>query len=377
MTAPILFHTLDTASGQRIGVATLNRPEGLNAITLPMCELLLAQLRTWQTDATIAFVMLQGAGGKAFCAGGDLHSVYHHMREHPGGGAWDNVHARTFFQVEYTLDYLIHTYAKPVLVWGSGIVMGGGVGLMAGASHRVVSETTRFAMPEVAIGLFPDVGGSWVLGHLPKPIARFLAMTGAHLNASDTLFLGLADYWMPSADWDALVADVQAQSWTQDARENSVRLSRVIEARQPAQAMEDGPLRQHADLIRQIAATSDFNAICTRIAALQSHEDPWLQRAANGLVSGAPGSVRLGHELQERARTLSLADVFRLEYTVVLHCGVHGDFQEGIRALLIDKDKTPRWNPATLEAADQRWVEAFFQAPWPSDQPHPLADLGR
>jgi len=376
MSDPILFHTLNTASAQRIGVATLNRPEILNALSLPMCELLLAQLRQWQTDTSIALVVLQAAGDKAFCAGGDLHGIYQYMRENQGG-AWDNLQARTFFQTEYTLDYLIHTYAKPVLVWGNGIVMGGGVGLMAGASHRVISETTRFAMPEVAIGLFPDVGGTWVLGHLPKPIGRFLAMTGAHVNASDTLSLGLADYWVRSTDWDALLADIQAQPWTQDARDNAARLSGVIQVRQPTQAMDTGPVCQHADLIRQIAATSDFDALCTRIAALQSHQDPWLQRAAKGLLGGSPGSVRLGFALQERARPLSLADVFRLEYIVALHCAVHGDFQEGIRALLIDKDKTPRWNPATLQDADHRWVEKFFQPPWPEGTPHPLADLGR
>jgi len=376
MSDPVLFHTLQAENGARIGVVTLNRPESLNALSLPICELLLAQLQQWQADVSIALVVLQGAGGKAFCAGGDLHGLYQHMRENQGG-AWDNAHARTFFQVEYTLDYLIHTYAKPVLVWGSGIVMGGGVGLMAGASHRVISDTTRFAMPEVAIGLFPDVGGTWILGHLPKPIARFLAMTGAHVNASDTLFLGLADYWLRSRDWEALLADLQAQPWTQDAHDNAARLSRVIEARQPAEAMEDGPLRQHAEWIRRIAAGSDFAEICARIAALQSHPDPWLQRAAKGLAGGAPGSVRLSFELQERARTLSLADVFRLEYIAVLHSGAHGDFQEGIRALLIDKDKTPRWNPPTLEAADRQWAEKFFQPPWPSGQTHPLAALGK
>jgi len=376
MSDPVLFHTLQAENGSRIGVATLNRPESLNALSLPMCELLLAQLQQWQADASIVLVVLQGAGGKAFCAGGDLHSIYQHMREHQGD-LRGNPQTRQFFQVEYTLDYLIHTYAKPVLVWGSGIVMGGGVGLMAGASHRVISETTRFAMPEVAIGLFPDVGGSWVLGHLPKPMGRFLAMTGAHVNASDTLFLGLADYWLRSTDWEALLADLQAQPWTQDAHDNGARLSRVIEAHQPVDAMEDGPLRQHADLIRSIAASRDFAEICARIAALQSHPDPWLQRAAKSLAGGAPGSVRLSFELQERARTLSLADVFRLEYIVVLHCAAHGDFQEGIRALLIDKDKTPRWNPTTLEAADRPWVEKFFQPPWPSGQTHPLAELGR
>jgi len=374
MSDPVVFHTLACAQRTQIGVATLNRPESLNALSLPMCEMLLAQLQQWQADDTIALVILQGAGDKAFCAGGDLHSVYRSMQEHPGS-AWDNPQTRTFFRVEYTLDYLIHTYAKPILVWASGIVMGGGVGLMAGASHRVVSETTRFAMPEVAIGLFPDVGGSWVLGHLPRPMARFLAMTGAHVNASDTLFLGLADYRIDASDWAALTADLQAHAWTRTASENAAALARLIEARAPALPLAAGPLQQHADLIRQIAATSDFAAICTRIAALQTHTDACLQRAAKGFLAGSPGSVRLSFELQERARTLSLADVFRLEYIVVLQCCAHGDFQEGIRALLIDKDKTPRWNPATLEQATRAWVEKFFQPPWPAREAHPLAAL--
>jgi len=374
MSDPVVFHTLACANNTQIGVATLNRPESLNALSLPMCQLLLAQLRQWQDDEAIALVILQGAGDKAFCAGGDLHSVYRGMQEHPGS-AWDNPLAREFFQVEYTLDYLIHTYTKPILVWASGIVMGGGVGLMAGASHRVISETTRFAMPEVAIGLFPDVGGSWMLGHLPRPMARFLAMTGAHVNASDTLFLGLADYRIAASDWTALCADLQAHAWTREASENAAYLSRVIETHQPAPALDAGPVQQHAGLIRQIAATSDFAAICARIAALQTHTDPWLQRAAKGFLAGSPGSVRLSFELQERARTLSLADVFRLEYIVVLHCCAHGDFQEGIRALLIDKDKTPRWNPATLTDATRAWVEKFFQPPWPAGTPHPLAAL--
>lgn len=376
MSNPVLFETLEAGNGKQIGVATLNRPETLNGLSLPMCEALLERLQQWQEDARIAVVILQGAGGKAFCAGGDLHGLYHGMQENRDGSAWDNTYARTFFQVEYTLDYLIHTYRKPILVWGSGIVMGGGVGLLMGASHRVLSETTRFAMPEVAIGLFPDVGGSWMLGRLPKPMARFLAMTGAHLNASDTLYLGLGDYLVETTQWDALVASLRAHAWTDSADDNAASLSGLIEARKPEQALPAGPLRQHADLIRQIAATSDFMAICDRIAALQTHDDPWLQRAAKGLLAGSPGSVRLSHELQERARPLSLADVFRLEYIVSLHCGVQGDFQEGIRALLIDKDKSPKWKPATLAQADRAWVARFFQTPWPQGQAHPLAGLG-
>jgi len=376
MSDPVLFHTLPTTNGQHIGVATLNRPDTLNGLSLDMCEALLKQLETWQVQDDIALVLLQGAGERAFSAGGDLHGLHKHMQENTGS-AWDNHYARTFFKVEYTLDYLIHTYKKPILAWCSGIVMGGGVGLMAGASHRVITETTRFAMPEVAIGLFPDVGGTWLMGRLPRPVARFLAMTGAHLNASDTLVLGLADYLVQSSSKDALLVDLQAQAWAGDANADAARLSGLIEAHRPAQPLADGPLHIHAQRIHYIGATSDFTVLCERIAALASDEDAWLQRAAKGMLAGAPGSVRLSHELQERARTLSLADVFRMEYIVSLQCGVHGDFQEGIRALLIDKDKTPKWNPASLAQADKLWVERFFVAPWPADQAHPLADLGQ
>src|SRR5690606_4707416 len=142
----------------------------------------------------IALVVLRGAGDKAFCAGGDLHAMYQGMLENRSGDAWQDPHAREFFEVEYRLDYQIHTYRKPILCWGSGIVMGGGVGLMMGASHRVVTDTTRWAMPEINIGLFPDVGGTWMLARLPGGIGRFIALTAAQLGASDCLALGLADY---------------------------------------------------------------------------------------------------------------------------------------------------------------------------------------
>lgn len=208
MNAPVLFQTLDTVSGMKIGIATLNSPKTLNGLSLEMCQLLAARLHEWEGDASVAAVMLHGAGEKAFCAGGDLHGMYKSMLDNTTGDAWQNPYTREFFDVEYRLDHQIHTYRKPLLCWGNGIVMGGGVGLMMGASHRVVTETTRFAMPEISIGLFPDVAGTWMLSRLPDGIGLFMALTGAQLGASDCQLLGLSDLssnptagticWMPA-----------------------------------------------------------------------------------------------------------------------------------------------------------------------------------
>lgn len=376
MNEVVRFEELPAAGGHRIGLATLNSPQTLNSLSLAMCRQLDARLRAWQEDPTVAAVLLDGAGGKAFCAGGDLHSLYRSMLEHPQGKAWDNPYARDFFETEYRLDFLIHRYRKPLICWASGIVMGGGVGLMLGASHRIVTETTRFAMPEVTIGLYPDVGGTWMLSRLPRGIGSFLAMTGSQLGASDCLRMGLADRVCRSTDLDALRNALSDTAWGSDPRENSARVDRLLDDLTASDAAPaPGPLQTHFDRIRAICDRKDFHEICAGIQAWAGHQDPWLARAAANFVSGSPGSARLGHTLVERMRHLSLADVFRTEYVVSLHCVAEGDLQEGIRALLIDKDRTPRWQPASLEQADAQWVERFFRRPWPEGVPHPLADL--
>lgn len=369
----VVFEVMTTGRLQ-VGLATLNRPRTLNGLSLPMCELLHDKLVAWANDPSIAFVILAGAGDRAFCAGGDLHSIYDSILKNETGHAWDNAYTRRFFDIEYRLDYLIHDYPKPILCWGNGIVMGGGVGLMAGASHRVVSETTRFAMPEISIGLFPDVGGTWLLARLPGGVGRFLALTGAQLGASDCLFLGLADHALESSRWPEFLEAVRQAGWHDDATENAIALQHLLDSMALTQN-DPGPLRRNYDTIRAACDGHDFGAICEAIAELAKHQDPWLQKAATTFQAGSPGSARLSFTLLERARLLSLADAFRQEYIAALHCGVQGDLQEGIRALLIDKDKQPKWKPATLQEASATWVERFFEAPWPLGDEHPLHDL--
>lgn len=371
---PVLFQEVAGRNGRRIGLATLNSPQTLNGLSLPMSRLLDERLEAWADDDRIAAVVLRGAGDKAFCAGGDLHALYDSMLDSPPADAWANVHARSFFETEYRLDYQIHRYAKPVLCWGSGIVMGGGVGLMLGASHRLVTETTRFAMPEITIGLYPDVAGTWMLSRLPRGIGEFLALTGAQLGAADCLHYGLADRACAADGFDALIDALAAVDWSAAAAQHAAQVDAVLDALSQ-DAPEPGPLQRHSDLIRRACGRSDLQEIAAAIAGWKRHADPWLARAAATFLAGSPGSARLSHTLLGRARHQSLADTFRMEYIASLHCCAEPDFREGIRALLIDKDRSPRWRPATLEQATADWARRFLAQPWPAGQAHPLADL--
>ena len=373
--APVLFEERSAANGMRIGIATLNAPRTLNGFSLPMAHLLLERLQAWADDAGIALVVLQGAGEKAFCAGGDLHSLYKSMQAYRADGSTDvrdNAYAAEFFDVEYRVDYAIHTYPKPILCWGHGIVMGGGIGLMSGASHRVVSERSKLAFPEITVGLFPDVGGSWLLPRVPGKGGLFLALTGATLNAGDAIYAGLADIHIAEAQRPAVFDALAGVHWSDDAQRNHTQLSTLLQ--QHASDAATGPLLRNAASIDALCEGTDVADVVAAISALKT-EDPWLQTAQATLAAGAPGSARLAWELQKRAEGASLAHVYRFEYVAALHSAAHGDFAEGIRALLIDKDRSPKWQPATLAEATPAWAQTFFVSPW-DDATHPLADLG-
>ncbi|NDY81907.1 enoyl-CoA hydratase/isomerase family protein [Orrella sp. NBD-18] len=380
----VLFEELKCANSMRIGLATLNTPKTLNGLSLDMTRLLASKMESWAKDDGIAVIILRGAGEKAFCAGGDLHSLYHSMLENKGKTPVDNAYAGTFFAEEYALDYRIHTFPKPILVWGDGIVMGGGMGLMMGASHRVVTDTSKLAMPEITIGLFPDVGGTWLLNRLPGKTGLFMGLTGAHIGAADALFAGMADYHLPRSAWDGLITGLKATPWVNQKLgmdEHALRvvnddyLNTLLHSLSTDPQPEVGPLQQHMPLIQRLCSGSDLNKIVSNLLALSTHEDPWLQRASKTLSAGSPGSARLTFTLLQRCKHVSLAEVYRIEWTAGLMCAASGDFAEGIRALLVDKDKQPKWNPPSLKEATAQWVEKFFQPAVPIEQ-HPLKSLG-
>ncbi len=359
-----------TRGGHSLGVATLRSEATLNALSLPMIADLDQALREWAADPTVAAVVLQGAG-RAFCAGGDVRALHRLMVAHTEPGVAPEVAA--FFAAEYRLDHRIHTFPKPILCWGHGAVMGGGIGLMVGASHRVVTESSRLAMPEITIGLYPDVGASWFLPRLPGQLGLFLACTGARLDAADALAAGLADHLVPAERQDKLMQQLHETDWTGDAPTDRNLLTRALQgvAIQPAETARLTHYRARIDAL--IGAPDPLQVVVDRLVALADDSDPWLAAAGALVRGGSPTSQALIRALWERAAGRSLADVFRLEYALSTGCSLHPDFREGVRALLVDRDQSPRWTPATLAEVSETWVAGHFLPIAPAT--HPLADL--
>ena len=372
--APILFETLPTRSGHALGLVVLNQPQALNGFSLEMALALQEKLLEWEADPSLVMVILRGSGEKAFCAGGDLQSIYKSLPAVPAENAWTNDYLKTFFQVEYAVDHHIHVYAKPVLCWAHGIVMGGGAGLMMGASHKVGTPATRFAMQETTIGLFPDVGGSWLLNRLPAGVGRFLAMTGTSIGAADAQSLGVIDHLLPAGAWATLLETLAAVHWEKDRRHNDHLLDACLESL-ALTVSETGPVQRHMSAMSQWCAGTNGLTIYRRLAALASSDDPWLAQAAIRLGKACPAAVALSFEMLKRARPLSLAQVFQMEYIVAMNGTARSDFREGIRALLIEKTNDPRWSPASVDEVSTALIDSFFIPPWPNGVVHPLGSL--
>jgi enoyl-CoA hydratase/carnithine racemase len=363
------FEERPALHGYRIGIASLDAEKSLNALTLPMIEALDAKLRQWAKDEHIACVLLRGNGPKAFCAGGDVVQLVQQCREHPGEIP---PLARRFFADEYRLDHRIHTYPKPLICWAHGHVLGGGMGLLQGAAIRIVTPSSRLGMPEINIGLYPDVGGSWFLARLPGKLGLFLGLTAAAINARDALDLDLADRFLRDDQQDSLIEGLVQMNWQHQAPEQLSSLLRALEheARPELPQAQWLPRRERIDALLDLA---DLPAAWNALTALHNDDDALLARAAKTLAAGCPLTAHLVWQQIRRARHLSLGEVFRMEYAMSLNCCRHPEFPEGVRARLIDKDQTPKWHwpdPATIPPAV---IAAHFEPVW--EDAHPLADL--
>ena len=370
----VLFDTLQAENGKLIGVATLNSEKSLNALSLAMVELLLPQMQLWKDDSQIAMVVLQGAGDKAFCAGGDIRDLYHSMKQQPGEF---QPYVQDFFSKEYHLDYLIHTFEKPVLVWGNGIVMGGGLGLMAGASHRVVTATSRIAMPEMAIGLYPDVGGSWFLNRMPAGCGLFLGLTGASINAADAKFIDLADHFIPHEKKSTVFTGLQQVRWGNTIALNHQKLSDLL-LQLEQQSLNQQPasqVRVHQHAISNLTELGSLDKTMSAILAMPG-DDVWLSKAKTSLQYGSPITAHIVYRLLQLGQSKILADSFRLELGLSVQCGKLGEFTEGVRALLIDKDQQPQWLYPDVASVPTAVIDELFSSPWEAAE-HPLQALGR
>jgi enoyl-CoA hydratase/carnithine racemase len=367
--APIVFEEL-AAAGGRIGRVTLNVPATLNSITLEMVDQLQAQLDQWRQDDTMGMVFIEGAGEKAFCAGGDVQALHASATGTPGGPC---EYAESFFAREYRMNYTLHTYPKPIVCWGHGIVMGGGLGVMAGCSHRVVTEATRIAMPEVTIALFPDVGGSWFLNHMPGRSGDFLALTGASINAADAIYTGLADRFIASEHKSAVLAGLLEQRWGVDEEGNHGQVRHVLRpfAEQSIGSCPAGQVEPHMGTIARLCDGDNVHEIIDNITAQQT-DDPWLAKARDSLAHGSRlAALWIERQLYE-TRHASLREVFQAEIQLATHIVRYPEFAEGVRALLIDKDRNPAWQYSESRDVPAELLDSFFTAPWAEN---PLADL--
>lgn len=322
------------------GRITLNRPQALNALTYDMCMAIGRVLPQWQNDKSVELVIIDAEGSKAFCAGGDIADLY------ATGTDGDFDFGRKFWADEYRVNAAIKNFPKPFVAIMDGIVMGGGVGISAHGSHRVVTENTLFAMPECAIGLLPDVGGNWLLSRAPGHIGEYLGATGARLKAGDCLYAGLADHFVPQARLDDLVT---ALTSTGDVAQIE-RFTETIEA------------ETLVELRSEIDRHFKYKSALEVAHSLENSPSPWEQETLKLLRRGCPLSVACAVEVVNRSRALQrIEDILALEYRFTYRSMSHGDFLEGIRAQIIDKDRNPKWKTPTLEELDQSEISGMLE----------------
>ncbi len=336
-----------------LGRLTLNRPQALHALTTGMCRLMTEALLAWRGDPAVVAVLIDHAGERGFCAGGDIRMLAE-------SGAGDGAAARDFFTAEYRLNALLHAYAKPVAVVMDGITMGGGVGIAMPARFRIATERTVFAMPETGIGLFPDVGGGWFLPRLPGEIGMWMALTGARLKAADGLLAGVATDFVEHARVDALKAEIAARP----AEIEAVLTGFEAHAGQPLL----GAAR--ADIDRLFAGDS-VRAI---VDALAADDGAWAREQGHILSTKSPQSMVVTfRQLREGARMETFEDEMALEHRIASRVVATHDFQEGVRALIVDKDGAHHWRPATLAELDPAAIDAIFAPADPGEAWTPLA----
>ena len=341
---------------RNVGRIRLNRPKAIHALTRDMCDAMSKVLLTWRDDPAIQIVVIDHAEGRGFCAGGDVVMLAR-------SGAEDAADAKAFFFSEYRLNHLLFTYPKPTVAIMDGITMGGGVGISLPCEFRVATENTRFAMPETGIGLFPDVGGGWYLSRLPGRVGQFMALTGARLDASECVYLGLATNYVEQNALEELHERIfKAPS----------RLKGTLGA--VSSTPPEARIEQNFGHITRLFASDELEEV---IAALEAEETDWAQTELQTLRSKSPLSCKVSLRLlAEGADRASFAEEMRAEYALAGRIVRTHDFREGVRALLIDKDNSPHWDPPVPELVDDEMLDILFAPLPPNEQWTPFPETG-
>lgn len=324
-----------------LGLIVLNRPQALNALNLDMVRIIDPQLRAWAADSAIKAVAIRGAGGRAFCAGGDIRKL------HDLGRAGRKDEGIAFWREEYRLNALIKNYSKPYVALVEGIVMGGGVGLSVHGSHRVGSEKITFAMPEVGIGFFPDVGATYFLPRLRRRAGTWLALTGARLGLADALALGILTHHVPLESFDHVIAMLT------DGEPVDTVLQRQ------AAAVGSGEVLDHLAAIERAFAPERVEDILAALDA-ETQDPEFAKQAATAIRSKSPTSLKIAREQMTRGAVADFAECMRIEFRLASRILDNADYYEGVRAVVIDKDNAPRWKPPLLEEVDDAKIAELF-----------------
>lgn len=362
----VLFETKPTQNGKQLAIITLNAPKSLNAVSFEMCQAITKQLQSWQNDDKVVAIFLHGSGDKAFCAGGNIRKLYEDMINQPIYSQLHDINGdypyfTEFFRHEYSLNLLMANYPKPIIAWVNGIAMGGGLGLVATCSHRIVTETTRFAMPEINIGLFPDATGSWFLAKMPAQVGLFFGLTGANGNANDALLVGLAEFAMSNLDKQTAIDALLSANWQN--QNNHAIASYTLSQLHKIDHLPISHVEKHWQSIQKLMNQGDIHDIdkALKNPALREKyaDDDWFIQAIDTYEYGCPVTAYLTYRLFKQVKTLSLQEILQLELNVAVHCCYFADFREGVRALIIDKDKSPKWSKSLAEC-DTAYIDSHF-----------------
>jgi enoyl-CoA hydratase len=331
----------------KVGRISLNRPKAIHSLTLPMVHGMVEALANWANDPAITAVIVDHAEGRGFCAGGDIRLLSE-------SAAKDGIEGRRFFHDEYQLNHLMFTYGKPIIAFMDGITMGGGVGISQPARYRVATENTRFAMPETGIGLFPDVGGGWYLSHLEGRVGHYLALTGGRIDGAECLALGLATHYLPAEALTEAKARIA---------EDPERIEGIL-----GQLAVNPPEAKIAANIGQINRLFASDQLEDILAALEADGSEWAQKELATIGTKSPQTCKVAlRQLALGAQCASFADNMAIEYRIASRMLMLPDFIEGVRAVIVDKDNAPKWNPATPEGVTEDLLDAIF-APLPANE---------